>query len=760
MAERGGLELAKAYIQVIPTTKDFKEHLTREIGGQGEEAGKKLGDGVASGFKNAVGAIAKVTAEAIAGGMAAVGVMAKQSVAEFANYEQLTGGIETLFKDSSGIIMDYASNAYKTAQMSANDYMEMATSFSASLLQGLDGDTKAAAEMSNTAIIDMADNANKMGSSMESIQDAYQGFAKQNYTMLDNLKLGYGGTASEMLRLVKDAGVVNDSVTSINDVSFDQIIEAIHIIQEDMGIAGTSSQEASATISGSINMAKSAWNNLLMGMADPNQDILPLISDMFESIIAIVTNIEPIIETLIPKLSEGLTALITALVSYLPGMLELLLPALVEGSITLVNGIVALLPTILESLIAALPTIVNALMVIVPQVIFAITESIPLLIEALMLGIQQLLANIAESLPLFVDSIMEIITQIINAILEAIPQLIEAGMELLTAIVGDLPGIIKTIIGALPEIIESIIETLLDSVPYLIETGITLLVALVDALPQIIETIVNVLPQIIDSVITTLLDHLPEIIDAGIGLLTALITDMPTIVLTIIGAIPDIINGIINTLTEHIDEIIQMGFDLLIKLGEGLIKAIPDLLGNIPQIITAILDAFGSLLEGILDVGANMVSGLWEGISSGAGWLWDQVCGWLDGLWNDILGFFGIHSPSTEMAWIGEMLDAGMAKGITDNAGDITDALDDVTDITLGSLDTDLGVNASLGVSSDAEATNQLGILCQLVDQLTQKVDNMQVVLDGDMLVGGISSRIDNALGQSAISTRRGVAIT
>lgn len=412
-----GIELAKAYVQVIPTTENFKSHLKESLGGEGEDAGKTLGSSINDGLKRTIGAVAKTAAAAIGTGVAAFGALSKSAVESYADYEQLTGGIETLFKESSGTVMGYAQNAYKTAQMSANDYMEMATSFSASLLQGLGGDTQKAAQMSNLAITDMADNANKMGSSMESIQNAYLGFAKNNYTMLDNLKLGYGGTASEMLRLVKDSGVVDDSISSIKDVSFDQIIEGIHIVQDRMGITGTSSQEAATTISGSIGMMSSAWTNFLTGMADGSQDFGSLLDNLIQSILAVADNLVPRLAEMLPRLAEGLTSLINGLVPYLPEILATLLPPLIEGAISLVNGIVLALPTILEALIGTFPTIVDALWQIVPQVILSIVGAIPLLIEALVLVIQQLVSNITANLPLFIDSVLEIITQIIAALI-------------------------------------------------------------------------------------------------------------------------------------------------------------------------------------------------------------------------------------------------------------------------------------------------------------------------------------------------------
>ena len=271
-----------------------------------EDAGDSAKEAANGGFTVLKGAMADLVAQGISKAIEGLKQLAgkvievgKQSINEYANYEQLVGGVETLFKDSADIVEGYADRAYKTAGMSANEYMETVTSFSASLLQGLNGDTAKAAKISDMAIQDMSDNANKMGTDIQSLQNAYQGFAKGNFTMLDNLKLGYGGTKTEMLRLVKDAGVVNDSVKSIDDVSFDQIIEAIHIVQDEMGITGTTSKEAADTIEGSKKSMMASWSNLLKEFAKSDGDVGAAFETFAESVITYGKNLLPRIETLV-----------------------------------------------------------------------------------------------------------------------------------------------------------------------------------------------------------------------------------------------------------------------------------------------------------------------------------------------------------------------------------------------------------------------------------------------------------------------------
>lgn len=259
----------------------------------------------------------KIVAVGTAAGAAAFGALFKASIGEYAEYEQLVGGIETLFKDSKRRVMDYANQAYKTAGLSANEYMSTVTSFSASLLQGLDGDTEKAAELANMAITDMSDNANKMGTSMKSIQDAYQGFAKQNYTMLDNLKLGYGGTQAEMARLINDSGVLGDAITvtaeTVNQVPFNKIIEAIHVVQTEMDITGTTAKEASTTISGSFASFKATWKNLLAGLTNKDADMAALFGNFTAAGETVLKNVL----ALLPPFKENVAVLMVEAGQYI-----------------------------------------------------------------------------------------------------------------------------------------------------------------------------------------------------------------------------------------------------------------------------------------------------------------------------------------------------------------------------------------------------------------------------------------------------------
>lgn len=327
-------------------------------------------DKTVSGLKNIVSTLGSVAlkagavlAKGLAAGMAGVGTIVGQSVSSYADYEQLVGGVDTLFKDSSKTVQNYAANAYKTAGLSANDYMNTVTSFSASLIQGLGGDTAAATEAAHMAIVDMADNANKMGTNIGMIQDAYQGFAKDNYTMLDNLKLGYGGTQSEMARLINDSGVLGKKVKvtaeTVKDVPFDKIIEAIHKTQEELGITGTTAEEASDTISGSFSALKASWSNMLTGLILGGDEFDRCVENLVESAKTFGKNIMPAIT----KALEGFGSLVEELAPIvekeLPGIIDALLPPLIRAAASLLKGVIVALPDIIGALVDELPGVLQ-----------------------------------------------------------------------------------------------------------------------------------------------------------------------------------------------------------------------------------------------------------------------------------------------------------------------------------------------------------------------------------------------------------------
>lgn len=402
-------KLAEAEKEAGSLKKEM-DRLGKSLGDTGDDAekAKKKADGFGSAWKKALTKLKPAAAAAVKG-LAAVtaaaaavfGAVVKQSITDYSDYEQLVGGVETLFKSSSDKVVAYANNAYKTAGMSANEYMETVTSFSASLLQGLGGDTEAASVIADQAITDMSDNANKMGTDMEMIQNAYQGFAKQNYTMLDNLKLGYGGTAGEMARLINDSGVLGDTMKvteqTVNEVSFDKMIEAIHVVQTNMGITGTTAKEASETIQGSVSAMRAAWKNFTTGMADDTQDVDTLVDNVVDSVDTVADNVIPRIQKLLPRLTQGLSDLTQRLSSKIPGLLSKVLPSFIRSTTKIVQNIAGTLTKSIPVIIDAASELFSGVVRAIPGVAKEVLKNMPKIIKAVVDGLWNGVKSIVET---------------------------------------------------------------------------------------------------------------------------------------------------------------------------------------------------------------------------------------------------------------------------------------------------------------------------------------------------------------------------
>lgn len=448
------------------------------------------------GFSDGLSKVGSATKTAFKGVGVAIGAVATAitgltvaATNAYADYEQLVGGVDTLFKESSQQLQKYADEAYKTAGLSANDYMETVTSFSASLLQSLEGDTEKAVEYANSAIIDMSDNANKMGTDMEMIQNAYQGFAKQNYTMLDNLKLGYGGTKEEMARLIDDANKVKEANGEMGDLSiksFADITEAIHIIQNEMGITGTTSKEASTTITGSVNAMKGAFNNLLVGLANGDANLDTLINNLFTSISTVATNIMPVVMTILEQVPTFIEQLITVAVEQIPTVVNELIPSILNSAITILNTLIkgitdnlgsiittaitiilSLIQGITEALPELIPTIVDAVILIVETLI----DNIDLIIDA---GIQLILGladGLIEALPRLIEKAPEIVQKLVDAIIRNFPKIVSAGGELIGKLVVGIIGSLFKLLEVAPELISTVVEGIQNGYEEVKKTG-------------------------------------------------------------------------------------------------------------------------------------------------------------------------------------------------------------------------------------------------------------------------------------------------
>lgn len=555
--------------QEIDETTDKAEDAAgkvKDLGDEGDRTEGKLGKAFSK-MGSAAVAVGKTIATGLAVASTAVVAVGKAAISSYADYEQLVGGVETLFDESSATVIANAQNAYKTAGMSANEYMETVTSFSASLLQSLGGDTKAAADKADMAITDMSDNANKMGTSIEMIQNAYNGFAKQNYTMLDNLKLGYGGTNEEMQRLLDDASKLSGIEYDIS--SYSDIVDAIHIVQNEMGITGTTAKEASSTISGSLASAKASWQNLLTGIADGNQDVGGLITQFFDSIVTVADNIVPRIAQVMGTLPQLITDLVPKLLTKVSELIDILLPVVVDGAVSLLNAIVQVLPQLVTSILNALPALISG----IEQVFYAIVDALP-----------QLMTVICEALPVL------------------IPQLVDALVNMIVYLATHIAEIIQPLIDNLPEIIIAIVNALMDNLPALIEGAVQLVIGIVQAIPQIIMALIEALPTVIQSILEGLWNALPLLLEGIISIVGEIGT-----------AIWDILSGFFTALGEWFGGL----WESIKTIFAPVVEWFGNLFSTIWNSIVSVFSTVGSwVYDNIVAPVANFFKGLWEGIVS------------------------------------------------------------------------------------------------------------------------------------------------
>lgn len=505
------------------------------------------------------GTAMKGVSVAVGAAATAIGGLVTASVNAYAEYEQLVGGVDTLFKNSSQKLQSYADEAYKTAGMSANEYMSTVTSFSASLLQSLGGDTEKAADYANQAVIDMSDNANKMGTSMELIQNAYQGFAKQNYTMLDNLKLGYGGTKEEMERLLEDASKISGIKYDIS--SFADVTQAIHVMQESMGIAGTTSKEASETIEGSINSVKGAWENLLVGITNPDADWDKLIQNLVDTVTAAGENILPAVGSALVGVSALIRDLFPMIAQEIPTLISEILPQLVDTGISVVNslitGIQQNLPALMEGAIQIVTSIGNAIITMLPQIL-----------------------TIA----------MQLIQTLINGIIIMLPQIIQMGMQLITQLILGIAQMLPQLIPQAVNAIITIVNGLLDNIDMLVDAAIQLILGLADGLINALPILIEKVPEIIMKLVTALIKNAPKILEAGVQLIVKLVEGVGSV----LGKLGQMAGTIIQTIWDGLkslpSKMLEVGKNLIQGIWNGISNAVGWLWDKISGFCSGIVD--------------------------------------------------------------------------------------------------------------------------------------------------------------------------
>ena len=714
------VQMNNAQADINKTTRSLDE-----LGKEAEESGKQAkssGDG----FTVMKGVLSNLATDAIhvaLDGLKQLGGafinVGKQAYESYSQYEQLVGGVDTLFgaggktleeyaasvgqsvdqakgkydelTEASNMVQKNAANAFSTAGMSANQYMEQVTGFSATLIQGLNGDTKKAAKVADVAIRDMADNANKMGTSMTDIQNAYQGFAKDNYTMLDNLKLGYGGTQSEMARLINDSGVLGDSVKvtaeTVKDVPFDQVIEAIHEVQDNLGIVGTTSDEAARTLEGSTMSMKAAWQNLLTGMADDNANFSGLIDNLVNSVVAVANNMIPRIQQIIKGMAQVAS----------------------------------------ELLITVVPQLVQE----IPQLL---SDTLPILIDAVTSLIQTVLEVLPQMMPVIVDGIM----QIVQSMISMLPEFINAGLQMLTSLIQGITDALPQLIAMLPTIIKQIVDTIMANLPAIIEAGIQLTVALIEGLSEAIPQIIDMLPEIVITIGKTLIECAPEILAAGVQLIVALAKGLAESIPKVVAVMPKIIVAMVKAIGEGISQLLAMGGKLIVSLVKGIGGKIGHVGGEMAKVGKAIINGIKHLPSAMLNWGKDMIQGLINGIKSMIGAVGDAVAG----VANKIKNFLHFSRPDEGPLREYEEWMPDMINGLSASLEKASPSLINQTKALAKGMSDSLKINGS--VNGNINGVAATGYSSDLVGAFKQALSEMKIEMDGDEMGKFVDRTVTN----------------
>ena len=662
-------ELGKAYVQIIPSAKGIGSSISSELNGESAKAGESAGLNLGGKLKGVIAA-------------AGIGAAIKSSLEAGGDLQQSFGGLDTLYGDAADAAKAYAAEAAK-AGISANDYAEQAVSFGASLKQAFEGDTTKAVEAANTAIMDMADNAAKMGTPIENIQNAYQGFAKQNYTMLDNLKLGYGGTKTEMERLLSDAEKLTGVKYDISNLG--DVYEAIHVIQEDLGLTGVAAQEGAETFTGSLAAMKAAGQNLLANLA-LGQDIGPSLNALSETVQAFVfNNLFPMVGNILqqlPQLLSGLSSIIIGALNRISENADQIVNIAIQLVTSLANAIVTALPYLIEAAVKLAIALGQALIntdwvAVGTELITNLRNSISSAAGSILgsdsTTIQGFLDGITAGLPGVLDKGIDIITNVVNGILSALPQLITAAGQLITQFA----------------------LFLMQNYPTILQKGAELLMNLVNGIISNLPQIVSAVVQVIASFAATILQNLPTILAQGITIIA--------------------------------------------KLVAGLIQAIPQVVAAIPQIIQSIVNTFGSY--DWLSIGKNIIQGIANGISNAAGIIVDAAKNAAQSAFNAAKDFLGIASPAKKGIYLGQMLDEGFALGITKNQGMVDDAINNLSESATASLVTAGSFDVNNGPTADDKMDALLAMLGTYLPEIAEKQG-----IDVQTLYNGINRQLGWAI--------------
>lgn len=655
-------ELGKAYVQIIPSAQGISGKISSLLKGESQSAGTSAGNTIGSNL------VSKLKAVVAAAG---IGKAIAASVSEGAKLEQSIGGVETLFKENADLVVKNAREAYKTAGVSSNEYMEGVTSFAASLLQSTAGNTKKAAEVSDMAYRDMSDNANKMGTNMQDIQNAYQGFAKQNYTMLDNLKLGYGGTKSEMQRLLADAQKLTGVKYDINNLS--DVYEAIHAIQDNLQITGTTALEAATTVSGSANQMKSAFKDALGSIAI-GENVQQSFANLAMTIKTFVfDNLIPMIMEIFRNIPEGLMAFTSTMG-----------PMLIQEGTKLIQNLA-------QGITTGLPTLITKAAEIITNLITGFTQNAPKLIQSGVELIKNLMKGLIDNIPLIIEKAGEIILKLVEAIITVAPQLASAGMELATNLSVGLWNKMPEILAKMGEFLVNLVKLIIEKAPEFLARGKELMEKMKEGIESLREAIKQAVVTIITAIIEFLASKAGDFLAKGKELIDKIKEGFNAKKEAVKQAITNIITAVITFLQSKAGEFLNKGKELIGKLKDGFNQKKADVVNAGKEIIEAARTAIASFKSKFVEVGSHIIEGVAQGIRNGVGKITSAAKEAAGKALTAAKSRLGINSPSKVFAnEVGKWIPEGMAKGISGNLKVVKNAMNDMTELGQNDLNDEL----------------------------------------------------------------------
>lgn len=648
----GKIEVAKAYVTIVPSLEGSQATITKELTGitstasekAGDEGGSKFGEKFGGALKKAAVAVGAATAAVTTKAVKGLASITTEAVKDFGEYEQLVGGVKKLFGSSADTVIANADAAFKTAGKSANDYMETVTGFSAALINSLGGDTEAAADMADMALRDMADNANVFGTDMEAVTAVYGSLSRGMYTTLDNLKLGFAGTKAGATQMVEAAEKIDPTFKAQRDstgkltLAYSDLVKAIHIVQDDMKITGTTSNEAATTIQGSLGMLSASWTNLLTGLGDESADLGTLFDNVIDSALTVVSNIEPVVERAIQGFATLLQKAGPILANLLPSIVSTLGPAFISTVVTLIESLSSVLPILLKTINQLIIAVLPVFMQMLPTILSSLFDMITALATWLAEG---------DNVNQIIQGILDLVTLLANQLDVILPVLLPAVVKIIGAVATELssPENIKTVLTAVVLVIKAIVD------------------GIIAAAPDFVMAIYNIGQQIYNT-ISQFLNWMADLITPGLEFFINKFRSWGETVKNWVLTLITNVKTSFSTWLTNIKTAFSDGF-------EAIKTKISDVINGIKGFVTDAINTIAGLPDKALSIGKDLISGLWNGISDKTQWVLDQIAGLGTKITNKVKKVFGVASPSKVFAEIGGFLAEGLGVGFDDEIGNV-----------------------------------------------------------------------------------------